>query len=95
MKSFNKFIPPPWESIKESVSGSLRLLLEVGNQSILLKILGVSGTRFFPSTTTRIVLLFESNMQVHQETISLKSKTSGMQPTLTKPFIHIFYSTFV
>jgi hypothetical protein len=58
MKSFNKFIPPPWESIKESTSGSLRILLEVGSQSILLKILGVSGTRFFPSITTRIVLLF-------------------------------------
>jgi len=58
MEYFSKLIPPPCESMKESVSGSLILLLDVRNQSILLNILGVSGIRFFPSTSTQIVLLF-------------------------------------
>jgi hypothetical protein len=87
MKSFSKLIQPPWESIKESASGSLRILLDPGNRNILLNILGVSGMRFFPSKDTQIVLLFESNIQAHRETNSLKSKTSGMQPTITTPVI--------
>jgi hypothetical protein len=58
IKSFNKFIFPPWQFIKESVLGSLRLLLEAGSHNILLNILGFSGIGFFPSKTNLIVLLF-------------------------------------
>jgi hypothetical protein len=58
MKSFRKFIPPPWKSIKELASERLRLLLDVVSQIILLNNLGVNGTWFFPSTTTRIIMLF-------------------------------------
>ena len=72
MKSFRELILPPWESIKESVQGSLRIFLEAGNWSILLKILGVSRTRLFPSMTNKIFILFKSNMWAHQEINSLK-----------------------
>jgi hypothetical protein len=58
MESFKNFTPPPWESIKEFGSRSLRLLLEVGSLRILLKFLGVNGKRLFPLTTTHIVLIF-------------------------------------
>jgi hypothetical protein len=94
IKSFKKFTPPPWESIKESTHRRLILLVEAGSLRILLKILGVNGTWFFPSTVTQIVLLFESNLWAHHETNSPKSKTLGMQPTFTKPVIHILLFCF-
>jgi hypothetical protein len=65
MKSFRKLIPPPRKSIKESTSRILGVFLDVGRLSIFLNILGVSGIGFFPSKTTQILLLFESNIRVH------------------------------
>jgi len=92
MTLFSKLIPPPWGSIKKLVLGSRRLLLDGGSRSILLNILGVTGIGFLPSTSTQVVFLFESNLHMHQETNSLKLKTLGMEPTLTKPIKLSLYS---
>jgi len=87
IKYFNRFAPPPWESMKESASGSLILLLETRIRSILLNIFGVNRTWFFHSSATWTVLLFGLNLWAHQENISLNSKNLGIQPIFTYIFI--------
>jgi hypothetical protein len=67
---------------RNQLSKAEGILFGVGSRSILLNIFGVKRTGFFPSTRTGINLHFELNLLAHKETISLKSKASGMQPDL-------------